>query len=139
MWKPIRINMQTKKIISNIINSSNKMKGQTKRCHTFSVFLFIQLSLYKQGSRKYFDFGQITQQFLEASAFFLTRSHTAPNLRKVALIKLILSRESQPPDLQKGSKKCEIYPASFTWLAIVKQDWQAVLNYKKRLFPHFSS
>ena len=139
MWKPIRINMQTKKIISNIINSSNKMKGQTKRCHTFSVFLFIQLSLYKQGSRKYFDFGQITQQFLEASAFFLTRSHTAPNLRKVALVKLILSRESQPPDLQKGSKKCEIYPASFTWLAIVKQDWQAVLNYKKRLFPHFSS
>ena len=139
MWKPIRINMQTKKIISNIINSSNKMKGQTKRCHTFSVFLFIQLSLYKQGSRKYFDFGQITQQFLEASAFFLTRSHTAPNLRKVALIKLILSRESQPPDLQKGSNKCEIYPASFTWLAIVKQDWQAVLNYKKRLFPHFSS
>ena len=139
MWKPIRINMQTKKLISNIINSSNKMKGQTKRCHTFSVFLFIQLSLYKQGSRKYFDFGQITQQFLEASAFFLTRSHTAPNLRKVALIKLILSRESQPPDLQKGSKKCEIYPASFTWLAIVKQDWQAVLNYKKRLFPHFSS
>ena len=139
MWKPIRINMQTKKIISNIINSSNKMKGQTKRCHTFSVFLFIQLSLYKQGSRKYFDFGQITQQFLEASAFFLTRSHTAPNLQKVALIKLILSRESQPPDLQKGSKKCEIYPASFTWLAIVKQDWQAVLNYKKRLFPHFSS
>ena len=139
MWKPIRINMQTKKIISNIINSSNKMKGQTKRCHTFSVFLFIQLSLYKQGSRKYFDFGQITQQFLEASAFFLTRSHTAPNLRKVALTKLILSRESQPPDLQKGSKKCEIYPASFTWLAIVKQDWQAVLNYKKRLFPHFSS
>ena len=139
MWKPIRINMQTKKIISNIINSSNKMKGQTKRCHTFSVFLFIQLSLYKQGSRKYFDFGYITQQFLEASAFFLTRSHTAPNLQKVALIKLILSRESQPPDLQKGSKKCEIYPASFTWLAIVKQDWQAVLNYKKRLFPHFSS
>ena len=139
MWKPIRINMQTKKIISNIINSSNKMKGQTKRCHTFPVFLFIQLSLYKQGSRKYFDFGQITQQFLEASAFFLTRSHTAPNLRKVALTKLILSRESQPPDLQKGSNKCEIYPASFTWLAIVKQDWQAVLNYKKRLFPHFSS
>ena len=139
MWKPIRINMQTKKIISNIINSSNKMKGQTKRCHTFSVFLFIQLSLYKQGSCKYFDFGYITQQFLEASAFFLTRSHTAPNLQKVALIKLILSRESQPPDLQKGSKKCEIYPASFTWLAIVKQDWQAVLNYKKRLFPHFSS
>ena len=139
MWKPIRINMQTKKIISNIINSSNKMKGQTKRCHTFSVFLFIQLSLYKQGSRKYFDFGQITQQFLEASAFFLTRSHTAPNLRKVALTKLILSRESQPPDLQKGSNKCEIYPASFTRLAIVKQDWQAVLNYKKRLFPHFSS
>ena len=139
MWKPIRINMQTKKIISNIINSSNKMKGQTKRCHTFSVFLFIQLSLYKQGSRKYFDFGQITQQFLEASAFFLTRSHTAPNLRKVALIKLILSRESQPPDLQKGSKKCEIYPASFTWLAIVKQDWQAVIKKKKRLFPHFSS
>ena len=139
MWKPIRINMQTKKIISNIINSSNKMKGQTKRCHTFSVFLFIQLSLYKQGSCKYFDFGYITQQFLEASAFFLTRSHTAPNLRKVALVKLILSRESQPPDLQKGSKKCEIYPASFTWLAIVKQDWQAVLNYKKRLFPHFSS
>ena len=139
MWKPIRINMQTKKIISNIINSSNKMKGQTKRCHTFSVFLFIQLSLYKQCSRKYFDFGQITQQFLEASAFFLTWSHTAPNLRKVALVKLILSRESQPPDLQKGSKKCEIYPASFTWLAIVKQDWQAVLNYKKRLFPHFSS
>ena len=73
---------QTKTVVLHIINSSNKIKGQTNKCHTFSILLFNQLSLYMQCLRKCFDFIQIMQQFLEALAFFLTQLHTAPNFEK---------------------------------------------------------
>ena len=45
-----------KTILKNI-NSSNEMKAQTNKCHTFSVLLFNQLSLYMQCLCGCFDFG----------------------------------------------------------------------------------
>ena len=39
---------QMETISKNIINSSNDMKTQTSKCHTFSVLLFHQISLYMQ-------------------------------------------------------------------------------------------
>ena len=47
---------QRKTILKNIINNSNEMKAQTNKCHTFSVLLFMHLSLYIQYSREFFDF-----------------------------------------------------------------------------------
>ena len=39
--------------ISKNINSSNDMKTQTSKCHTFSVLLFHQISLYMQCSHEF--------------------------------------------------------------------------------------
>ena len=43
-----------KTISKNIINSSNDMKTQTSKCHTFSALLINQLSLYMQCSCEFF-------------------------------------------------------------------------------------
>ena len=72
-----------------------KMKGQTKKCHTFSALLFNQLLSYMQCSQECFDFRYIMDQFPEASVFFLMWSHTAPNFQKVVFTKLFLAGESQ--------------------------------------------
>ena len=45
---------QMNTISKNIINSSNDMKTQTSKCHTFSVLLFYQLSLYTHFSSEFF-------------------------------------------------------------------------------------
>ena len=45
---------QMKTISKDIIKSSNDMKIQTSKYHTFSVLLFNQLSLYMQCSREFF-------------------------------------------------------------------------------------
>ena len=82
----IRINMGK-------ANKDNCIKHQqTNKCHTFSVLLLNQLSLYMPFLHDCFDF---MQQFLEALAFFLMRSHSAPNFQNVVLIKLFLARKSQ--------------------------------------------
>ena len=45
---------QMNTISKNIINSSNDLKTQTSKRHTFSVLLFYQLSLYIYFSREFF-------------------------------------------------------------------------------------
>ena len=51
---------QMETISKKIINSSNDMKTQTSKCHTFSVLLFHQISLYMQCSREFLHLRIIT-------------------------------------------------------------------------------
>ena len=67
MWKPIRINMQTKKIISNIINSSNKMKGANKEMSYLFCFFIYSAFFISAGFAQvlwfWIDYGTISRSF----------------------------------------------------------------------------
>ena len=68
---------QMKTISKNIINSSNDMKTQTSKCHTFSVLLFNQLSLYIHFSRDFFHLNKLCINFQKAprSSYLYRATH----------------------------------------------------------------
>ena len=127
-----------KTIVKNI-NSSNEMKAQSNKCHTFSVLFFNLISFHYicRVCVNVLILDKLCNNFQKLWCSSLC-GHTWAQVSKKQPSQIFFQQENcSSLELQESESKCEMDSASFTWLIIVKEDWQDVLNREKCLFSHF--
>ena len=98
--QPWRQQMNT--ISKNIINSSNDMKIQTSKCHTFSVLLFYQLSLCIHFSREFFHSSYNYETISRSLRVLLYAATHSTKFPKSMLQKIYFCKRMTAPQISRA-------------------------------------